>query len=79
MAVNTWSDLHRVCLEAEGDGWEAGQDGVGYVNSQSLRTHVCRHVCADCLLEYAVGCGAHCHTSVTQRGEAAAQRSGEVC
>lgn len=27
--VNTQSDLDRVCLEAEGDGCDAGQDGVG--------------------------------------------------
>lgn len=26
--VNTWSDLHKVCLEAEGDGCEAGRDGA---------------------------------------------------
>lgn len=28
--VSTQSDLHKVCLEAEGDGCEAAQDEVGY-------------------------------------------------
>lgn len=40
--VSNWSDLHRVCLEAEGDGREAGQDGPGYsggMNRTPLHTH----------------------------------------
>lgn len=45
LLLSSWSDLHRVCLEAEGDGWEARQHGwlcdwSCCMNSQLLHTHV---------------------------------------